>query len=269
MTSCKSIVRILGCGSSGGVPRLGNRWGDCDPTEPKNRRSRCSILLSRKQPGGQTDILVDTSPDMREQLLAANCRSLDAVLYTHDHADQTHGLDDLRQIAYLMETMIPVYLDDATRHTLFRRFEYAFKQAENSAYPAILHANEMPASGESFSITGPGGKVNVMPVLLDHGPNVHSLGFRFGNVAYTPDVSDIPKDSVDLLKGLDLWIVDALRLQPHPTHFHLDLALQWIERLAPKRAVLTNMHIDMDYMTLKEQLPDNVEPAFDGMEIGF
>lgn len=267
MTDSDVKIRILGCGSSGGVPRIGNRWGDCDPSEPKNRRSRCSILLCKGQGNVQTNVLIDTSPDMREQLLAANCHSLDAVLYTHDHADQTHGLDDLRQIAYLMKTKIPVYMDAATRNTLYRRFEYAFRQDDSSAYPAILDEQQMPSSGIKFKIDGAGGEVCFTPILLHHGPNIQSLGFRSGSIAYTPDVSDIPKNSIPLLQGLDVWIIDALRLPAHPTHFNLDMALEWIARLKPRRAILTNMHIDMDYQTLLEKLPEHVVPAFDGMEI--
>jgi phosphoribosyl 1,2-cyclic phosphate phosphodiesterase len=262
-------VRILGCGSSGGVPRIGNRWGDCDPEEPKNNRSRCSILVTKGKPGspGQTQFLVDTSPDMRAQLLAANCRSLDAVLYTHDHADQTHGLDDLRQICYMMRRRIPVYMEPVTRNTLRQRFGYAFEQLPGSAYPAILEAREMPQYGETFQIDGEGGSVPVVPFCLEHGPTVQSLGFRIGSLGYTPDVSNIPDQSIEVLQGLDVWIIDALRRTFHPTHFHLDLALEWIERLQPKRAILTNMHLDMDYQTLCRELPENVIPAYDGLEV--
>ncbi|MBL4616457.1 MAG: MBL fold metallo-hydrolase [Robiginitomaculum sp.] len=259
--------RILGCGSSGGVPRIGNSWGVCDPDEPKNRRSRCSLLVSKVKNSNETKILVDTSPDMREQLLAAQCSMLDAVLYTHDHADQTHGLDDLRPISYMMGKKIPTFVDSVTRKTLLRRFDYAFQQSENSAYPAIMKAVDMPLLGESFDIKGQGGSISVIPFQLEHGPNVQALGFRFDSVVYTPDVSDIPDVSVDVINGCDVWIIDALRPEPHPTHFHLNQALSWIDRLKPKKAVLTNMHISMDYQMLREQLPANVIPAYDGMEI--
>ncbi|PHR60268.1 MAG: phosphoribosyl 1,2-cyclic phosphodiesterase [Robiginitomaculum sp.] len=268
MTSARTIVRILGCGSSGGVPRLGNRWGSCDPSEPKNRRSRCSILVvNQNEQGEQTSLLVDTSPDMREQLLAAECRHLDAVLYTHDHADQTHGIDDLRQICYMMRKRIPVYFDDVTRHSLVSRFSYVFEQSPESAYPAILDAREMPPLGEAFAVSGAGDPISVIPFLLEHGPTVQALGFRFGSIAYTPDVSDIPAPAVAALQGIDTWIIDALRPDPHPTHFHLDLTLEWIAKIKPRRAILTNMHISMDYKTLRNSLPDHVIPAYDGMEI--
>jgi len=261
-------VRILGCGSSGGVPRIGNRWGSCDPDEPKNRRSRCSILVSTVEEGAaSTKILVDTSPDMREQLLAAQIKHLDAVLFTHDHADQTHGLDDLRQIAYVMGQRVPVYLDAITRKTLYRRFGYAFEQPEDSPYPAILHAHQMPTLGETFLVQGAGSAIPVVPFLVEHGPVVQALGFRFGGIAYTPDVSNIPDESIKVLAGVDTWIIDALRIEPHPTHFNLDMALQWIERIKPRQAILTNMHIDLDYQTLTKELPNHIIPAHDGLEL--
>ncbi|VAV88468.1 Metal-dependent hydrolases of the beta-lactamase superfamily I; PhnP protein [hydrothermal vent metagenome] len=270
MSETKISVRILGCGSSGGVPRIGNRWGDCDPSEPKNRRSRCSILLSTTEPGdaSPTHILVDTSPDMREQLLSAgNIRHINAVLFTHDHADQTHGLDDLRQVAYMMRERIPVYMDEITSQTLFRRFAYVFEQAEDSAYPAILNGIDMPPLGKTFLVAGKGGDIPVTPFAVEHGPTFQALGFRFGSIAYTPDVSDIPAPSVAALQGVDTWIIDALRREAHPTHFHLDLALEWIKKIKPRRAILTNMHVDMDYQSLCKELPENVVPAFDGMVV--
>ncbi|MBN4047780.1 MBL fold metallo-hydrolase [Oceanicaulis sp. AH-315-P02] len=223
--------------------------------------------MSKVNNNGETNILVDTSPDMREQLLAARCSSLDAVLYTHDHADQTHGLDDLRPVSYSAGRKIPTFVDEVTKKTLLRRFDYAFQQLEHSSYPAILEAVDMPLLGKSFDIKGDGGSIPVIPFKLDHGPNVQALGFRFGSVVYTPDVSDIPEASIDVIKNCDVWIIDALRPEPHPTHFNLEQSLAWIDRLKPKTAILTNMHISMDYQTLREQLPGNVVPAYDGMEI--
>jgi phosphoribosyl 1,2-cyclic phosphate phosphodiesterase len=267
MSNDELIIRVLGCGSSGGVPRIGSGWGACDPNEPKNRRSRCSLLVSKIKNGRETKVLVDTSPDMREQLLAARCSSLDAVLYTHDHADQTHGLDDLRPLSYAMGKKMPTYIDAATKKTLLRRFGYAFQQAEGSAYPAILEAVDMPLFGKPFAIKGEGGSIPIIPFSIEHGPNVQALGFRFNSVVYTPDVSDIPDASAAVIKDCDVWIIDALRPEPHPTHFNLDQALSWIDRLKPQRAILTNMHISMDYQILGEQLPENVIPAYDGMEI--
>jgi len=268
MSETVLTARILGCGSSGGVPRVGNRWGDCDPKEPKNRRRRCSLLVSATNDAGkQTTVLVDTSPDLREQLLDANCEKLDALVFTHDHADQTHGVDDLRPLCYRMGKRIPAYLDERTAKTLSRRFEYVFHQLPGTHYPAIVDRLDMPPLGRPFQVSGDARSISITPFLVDHGPDFQALGFRFGSIAYTPDVSNIPQESLEALQGIDVWIVDALRRTPHPTHFNLDLTLQWIERIKPKRAVLTNMHIDMDYQTLCQELPDHVVPAFDGMEI--
>lgn len=270
-------VTILGCGSSGGIPRFGGpdgmgEWGACDPNEPKNRRTRCSILVQRAheefgfQHDKTTNVLVDTSPDMRAQLLAAGCSRLDAVLYTHDHADQSHGIDDLRVFAAAQKSRIPVFIDDETSGKLLDRFSYCFEQAPGSLYPAILQKRDMPSNGVVFEINGRGGEVSATPFLQYHG-NINSLGFRFGGVAYSSDVVDLPEESFEVLSGLDVWIVDALQMTPHKTHAHLEKTLSWIERIRPHRAILTNLHVHMDYHTLREILPDNVEPAFDGMQI--
>jgi phosphoribosyl 1,2-cyclic phosphate phosphodiesterase len=246
-------VTILGCGTSGGVPRVGNLWGNCDPKNPKNRRRRVSILVEQ----GATRILVDTSPDLREQLLDANVDRLDAVLYTHDHADHTHGIDDLRAIYHIMGKPIPVWADQKTLDVLRQRFDYIF--APKLGYPAICetHVVEGP-----FTV----GEIDVVPFVQEHGP-ITSLGYRFGKVAYSTDLNGIPKASKEILKGLEVWIVDALRYKPHPTHPHLEMTLGWIAELKPKRAILTHMTWDMDYATLKRELPPGVEPAFDGMVI--
>ncbi len=268
-------VTILGCGSSGGVPRFGGKngageWGACDPTEPKNRRTRCSILVQRAHPkhglafGKTTNVLVDTSPDLRAQLLSARCAHLDAVLYTHDHADQCHGVDDLRMIAIAMRKRVPTYVDDATTGALLRRFDYCFEQAPGSFYPAILEKRDMPACGAAFDLEGAGAPLPAVAFLQYHG-NVNSLGFRFGPFAYSSDVVGLPEESFDVLSGVDTWIVDALQIKPHKTHAHLDLTLEWIARVKPRRAILTNLHVHMDYQTLRKTLPDGVEPAFDGM----
>ncbi len=270
-------VTILGCGSSGGVPRFGGAdgagdWGACDPAEPKNRRSRCSILVQRAHPefgfrhDTMTSVLVDTSPDMRSQLLAAKCSRLDAVLFTHDHADQSHGIDDLRVLALQMRRRIPVYIDSATSGVLLERFSYCFEQKPGSHYPPILDKIETPICGERFSVGGPSGEIETTAFLQHHG-GVNSLGFRFGDIAYSSDVVGLPEESFDILDGVGVWIVDALQYKPHATHAHLDLALEWIARVKPRRAILTNLHIHMDYQILKRQLPENVEPAYDGLEV--
>ena len=254
---------ILGCGSSGGVPRLGGEWGDCDPGNPKNRRRRCSMLVERITDAGTTRVLIDTSPDMREQLLSAGVGMLDGVIYTHSHADHMHGIDDLRQIVFNLRHRLPVWADAPTTEALMARFGYAFTQSEGSAYPAILDLH--PIDGP-VAIPGAGGAITFTPFRVEHG-EMDALGFRIGPLAYLPDVIDIPEGSWPHLMGLDVWILDALRRKPHPTHAHLALSLQWIARAKPKRAVLTNMHVDLDYATLTGELPAGITPAFDGMVI--
>lgn len=266
---------VLGSGSSGGVPRFGGPdgegdWGDCDPKEPKNRRTRCSVLVQREHSqygfaaNKITSILVDTSPDMRAQLLAAKCSRLDAVLFTHDHADQSHGIDDLRVFALQMRRRIPVYIDEATAGEVTNRFRYCFEQAPGSYYPPILEKVDMPLNGAPFSIDGPSGPIPVTAFLQHHG-GVDSLGFRFGDMAYSSDVVDFPEESFDILKGAKTWVVDALQYKPHKTHAHLDLALEWLKRINPERGILTNLHISMDYQTLRNILPAGIEPAYDGL----
>jgi phosphoribosyl 1,2-cyclic phosphate phosphodiesterase len=254
---------ILGCGSSGGVPRLGGDWGDCDPANPRNRRRRCSLLIERTESTGTTSVLIDTSPDMREQLLDAGVGRLDGVVYTHAHADHMNGIDDLRQITYAMRRRVPVWADAPTQDSLLSRFGYAFVQPPHSPYPPILDLNTIDGPIE---ITGPGGPVTLLPFEVSHGPS-DALGFRIGPLAYLPDVLEIPETIWPHLTGLDCWIVDALRRRPHPTHAHLALTLDWIARAAPARAVLTDLHIDLDHDTLAAELPSHIVPAYDGMRI--
>ncbi|VDC33288.1 MBL fold metallo-hydrolase [Pseudogemmobacter humi] len=256
---------ILGCGSSGGVPRIGGFWGDCDPDEPKNRRRRCAMLVEREGRDGVTRVLIDTGPDLREQLLAAGVGALDAVVYTHSHADHVHGLDDLRQVVLNMQRRLPVWADGPTQEALLTRFGYAFVQPAGSAYPSIL---EMNTIGGPFSITGAGGSLDFVPFRAEHG-TMDALGFRIGPLAYLPDAVEIPEESWTALAGLDCWVVDALRRKPHPTHAHLEMTLGWIARAKPRRAVLTNMHLDMDYATLTGELPDHIAPAWDGMVLEY
>jgi phosphoribosyl 1,2-cyclic phosphate phosphodiesterase len=259
-------IRVLGSGSSGGVPRIGNDWGACDPSEPRNRRSRCSILVRGWQAGSaeQTLVLVDTSPDMREQLLAARVERLDAVLLTHEHADQCHGIDDLRALVIRHRKRIPVHMNEGTADVVMRRFDYCFEGAKG--YPAILDGGADLKVGQVVVINGPGGSIPFEVLEQDHG-GIRSLGFRIGNFAYCNDVVRLPEETLERLGGLDLLVVDALRYAPHPTHANVDQALAWIDRLKPRRAVLSNLHVDLDYQTLRAELPEGVEPAFDGMEL--
>jgi phosphoribosyl 1,2-cyclic phosphate phosphodiesterase len=256
-------VTVLGCGSSGGVPRVGGDWGACDPTNPKNRRRRCSILLSRKSAQGTTNILVDTSPDMRQQVLDAGISHLDGVWYTHEHADHTHGIDEMRGFFIRQRELIPIWADVQTAEMLRTRFAYCFSSLPGSGYPPILDLRVIVPTHEIAS-DGAGGLIAGVPFLVNHG-NINALGFRVGKFAYTPDLNGVPDDSLQYLKGLDIWLVDALRRGPHPSHFSLAETLQWIERMKPKRAILTNMHLDLDFATLARDLPPHVEPAFDGM----
>lgn len=258
---------ILGCGSSGGVPRVGQGWGACNPENPKNRRRRCSILVQRQSALGQTTVLIDTSPDLREQLLDAKVERLDAVLYSHDHADHTHGIDDLRPLALIQRERIKVYADEATSKLLHDRFGYCFETPAGSDYPPILQEHRI-REGREVTITGQGGEVSALPFPMQHG-STQALGFRIGDAAYSCDVNDLPAASLQALEGLDLWVVDALRYRPHPSHFSVDETLSWIARLKPKRAVLTNLHTDLDYDELKSRLPANVKPAYDGMKLSF
>jgi phosphoribosyl 1,2-cyclic phosphate phosphodiesterase len=256
---------ILGCGSSGGVPRPALGWGDCDPKNPKNRRRRTSLLVERYGSGGVTRVLVDTSPDLREQLLDAEVDWLDAVLYTHEHADHTHGVDDLRALFIKQRRPIDVYLDEYTAKSMHARFGYCFKAPPGSDYPPIAAEHRLTA-GTPIVIQGRGGSITAFPLLQAHG-DIASYGFRFGNLAYSCDLSGMPPESAAALTGLDVWIVDALRYRPHPSHFSLSDALEWIERLKPRRAVLTNLHADLDYEELRTKLPPHVEPAFDGITL--
>ena len=260
----KSTITILGCGSSGGVPRVGQGWGACDPLEPRNRRRRCSILIDAAGEGDvPTTILVDTSPDLREQLLGSNTRYLDAVVITHEHADHTHGIDDLRPLTLSMRRRIDVYADHQTSVSFNRRFGYCFEAPPGSAYPPILNLKTV-TSGLPFIVPGRAGMLEFETFPVTHG-DMEVMGLRFRNVAYTPDISDVPDAAIPYLENLDFWIIDALRLTKHPAHFSLSDALTWIERMHPKRAILTNLHTDLDYGTLVKSLPHGVEVAFDGM----
>jgi phosphoribosyl 1,2-cyclic phosphate phosphodiesterase len=259
-------VRILGCGSSGGVPRVGNDWGACDPAEPRNRRSRCSILLRHwgADAAEPTLVLIDTSPDMREQLLAARVQRLDAVILSHEHADQCHGIDDVRALVIRHRRRMPVHMSVSTAKLIMKRFDYCFEGV--AGYPAILDGLVDLEAGQAIRIDGPGGELEIVPLAQDHG-GIPSLGFRVGRFAYCNDVVRLPEETLERLEGLDTLVVDALRYTPHPTHASVSQALQWIERLRPRQAWLTNLHVDLDYAKLCSELPKGVAPAYDGLEL--
>jgi phosphoribosyl 1,2-cyclic phosphate phosphodiesterase len=246
-------VTVLGCGTSGGVPVIGNYWGACDPDNPKNRRSRVSVAIEE----ADKRLIIDTSPDLRQQCLANDIDHVDGVLYTHDHADHTHGIDDLRIMAMRSRARVPIYADTGTLATLKRRFDYIFSSQEG--YPAICDGHEI--TGE-FEVDG----LKVIPFEQDHGNN-KTLGFRIGDFAYSTDVVSLNEAAFEALDGVKVWIVTALRMEPHPTHAHLAKSLEWIERVKPEKAYLTHMTWEMDYATLMEQLPEGVEPAYDGLII--
>lgn len=253
-------IVILGCGSSGGVPRANGDWGACDPADSRNRRTRCSLAVRRHGPDGTTTVIVDTSPDLRHQVLAADIRQIDGVLLTHDHADQTHGIDDLRTFAYMGRKRVPVWLDAETHATLDARFGYVFKGEHG--YPPICDAHVID-HGDTIEVSGAGGPIHVQTFGQKHGP-IASVGYRFGSIAYSSDISGLDARAKEALADLDLWIVDALRWTRHPTHAHVDQALAWIAEVGARRAVLTNLHIDLDHARLSALLPPNVEAAFDG-----
>ena len=254
---------ILGCGSSGGVPRIGGEWDACDPNNPKNRRLRCSALVERGSDAAMTRVLIDTSTDCREQLLEAGVSWLDGVLYTHDHADHTHGIDELRMVSFNGKSRVDVYHDAKTGDVLRQRFGYCFETPPESNYRPILNPHEI-GPGERVEIAGEGGTITVIPFRQSHGES-DTLGFRIGGIAYSPDVKDLPEESLAHLEHLDIWVLDALRYTPHPSHFSVEEALEAIRLVKPRRAVLTHMHGSLDYETLARELPQSVEPAYDGM----
>lgn len=250
-------LRLLGCGTSSGVPRVGNLWGDCDPGNPRNRRRRVSILVEHDD----SRILVDTGPDLREQLLDAKICGVAAVLWTHDHADHCHGIDDLRQLYHFTGTPVPGFARSETLATLRARFGYVFEG--KGGYPAIVEPQLLP----DRSLIG---GIEVGVVDQPHG-TITSAGLRFdaggASIGYSTDFNELTRDMIALFEGVDVWIVDALRRRPHPTHPHLDQALAWIAAIKPKRAILTHMDQTMDYQTLCDELPDGIEPGYDGLEI--
>ena len=262
----KRRFTILGCGSSPGVPRITGDWGACDPANPKNRRTRAALLVEQiADDGSLTSIVVDTGPDFRGQMIAAGARALHAVVLTHAHADHLHGIDDLRAFWLATRSVVPAYADDKTADRIQEAFAYCLKSARGSAYPPIVGLNRI-APYETYTIDGAGGPIEITPYRQIHGDGA-SLGYRVGDFAYSCDVSAFPDETLAVLRGLDIWALGALRYTTHPSHLSVDQALEWIERLAPRHAVLTHMHNDLDYATLKARLPTHVEPGYDGMQL--
>jgi phosphoribosyl 1,2-cyclic phosphate phosphodiesterase len=255
---------ILGCGSSPGVPRINGDWGNCDPENPRNRRTRTAAMVERvADDGSTTRVVIDTGPDFRAQMLAANVQRLDAVVYTHPHADHIHGIDDLRGFWLEQRELIDIFADVPTLTRLKQAFGYCFETPPGGSYPPIVRAHLIDAPAP-FTVEGAGGDITFEPLPQIHG-DITSLGFRIGRLAYCPDVSDFPPETVERLRRLDLLIIDALQYKTHPSHFSLGEALQWIDRLKPGSAVLTHMHTPLDYETVVAETPDVVEPAYDGM----
>ena len=250
-------LTILGCGTSSGVPRIGGDWGDCDPAEPRNRRMRASVLVRSES----TTILVDTGPDMREQLLNAGVSDVDAVLWTHEHADHTHGIDDLRQVYHLKREPVPGFARARCLESVERRFRYVFHG--RGGYPPTASMNLLP---DRLTI----GDIHIRSVDMPHG-TISSAGFRFEHdgaaIGYATDFHEFTPDMEEVFSGLDLWVVDALRRAPHPTHANLATTLDAIARLRPKRAILTHMDQTMDYASLLAELPPGIEPGHDGVEV--
>jgi phosphoribosyl 1,2-cyclic phosphate phosphodiesterase len=259
-------LTILGCGSSPGVPRITGDWGNCDPENPKNRRMRTSAMIERiAADGRKTTVVIDTGPDFRSQMLMAGVKRIDAVLYTHPHADHIHGIDDLRGYVLEQKRLVDIYADKTTMERLREAFGYCFETPPGSSYPPILWARNIDHD-RPVVIEGEGGALTLEPLLQVHG-DIVSLGFRIGNLAYCPDVSDFPDITAKRLRGLDMLVIDALQYRTHPSHFSLGEALEWIAKLVPAKAVLTHMHVPLDYAKVLAETPAHVEPAYDGMII--
>lgn len=270
-------VTLLGCGSSGGVPRIDGDWGACDPANPRNRRRRCSILVERAEretdfgTGRTTRAIVDTSPDLREQMLSAGGGLLDAVFYSHDHADQSHGVDDLRAIVYRRRQLLPAYMNAQTRDSLVARFSYIFEQHPGSGYPPLVDPRTVEP-GDVVRVDGAGGAFYAEAFEAPHG-QLTCAGWIFGGagdgggVAYTPDVHALDEAALARIATAEVWIVDALRDRAHPSHASVEQAFDWLSRTRPKLGVLTNMHVDLDYEAMRRRCPEGVRPGYDGLRI--
>ncbi|RCW28755.1 phosphoribosyl 1,2-cyclic phosphate phosphodiesterase [Ciceribacter lividus] len=256
---------ILGCASSPGVPRINGDWGACDPANPRNRRTRAAFMVQQIAPdGGMTTVVVDTGPDFRAQMIAAGVQHIDGVIYTHGHADHLHGIDDLRGYFIDRSRRIPIYADPETMARIRQGFGYCLETPVGSNYPPIVEPRLIEDIERPVEITGKGGTIRFQPLVQRHG-DIPSLGLRIGDIAYCCDVSDFPEETVAKLQGLDVLVIDALQYRHHPSHLSLEQALGWIERLKPKRSILTHMHVPLDYENVMGETPPHVEPAYDQM----
>ncbi|MBO3760328.1 MBL fold metallo-hydrolase [Ciceribacter sp. L1K22] len=263
--SLRRRFTILGCSSSPGVPRINGDWGACDPANPRNRRTRASFLIEQiGEGGGKTVVVVDTGPDFRAQMIAAGVTKIDAVIYTHAHADHLHGIDDLRGYFIMQNHRIPIYAEPVTMERIRQGFGYCLETPPGSSYPPIVKPIVIDDLATPVVVDGAGGPVSLLPLVQQHG-DIISLGLRIGNVAYCCDVSDFPGTTVAKLSDLDVLVIDALQYRHHPSHLSLEQSLGWIERLGPKRAILTHMHTPLDYETVMAETPPHVEPAYDQM----
>lgn len=263
----KQIFTVLGCSSSPGVPRTNGDWGACDPLNPKNKRRRASLLIEQYADNGEkTTIVVDTGPDFREQMLSANVTNIDAVIYTHPHADHIHGIDDLRSFAQSSKKRIDIYSNDYTIDHLSTAFGYVIDTPSGSAYPPIVDAHRITNMDDELVINGPGGAISLQLIDQVHG-QIRSIGLRVGKFAYCCDVNEFPEQSVSKLQNLDVLIIDATLMTPHVSHFSLDQAVEWIDRLGAKKAYTTHMHTPLDYEVVLAQTPEHIEPAYDGLQI--
>lgn len=261
------VFTILGCGSSHGVPRSDGDWGVCDPNNSKNRRRRASLLIEQLGPMGEkTTVVIDTGPDFREQMISARVKYIDAVIYTHGHADHTHGIGDLRAFAMAHRKRIPIHSDSGTLKILEESFEYCIKSPIGSGYQPIVEHTLIDGIDTPIEIDGEGGMVSLRPIDLEHGP-IQSLGFRIGNFAYCTDVSVFPEESIEKLQGLDTLIIDATLTTPHFSHLSLDQAVEWAIKLGAKQAYITHMHTALDYDYVMSSTPDHIAPCYDGLQI--
>ncbi len=253
-------ITILGSGASSGTPAVDWGWGKCDPNNPKNRRTRPSVLVE----AGGTRILVDTAPDLREQLITAKVRTLSAVLFTHAHADHLHGIDDLRAINRATNAPLPAFTDAPTLESISQRFGYVFEALDEGAryyYKPVLEPHVID-DGSEFEVGG----VPIRSFRQSHGFS-ETLGFRIGDIAYTTDCVELPDHAFEILAGVRVWVIGTLTDVPHTTHCDVSKALRWIDRIKPERAVLSHLGCNLDYDALANRLPDGVEPAYDGLMV--